>query len=156
MPTYNPGGACHILEYQADQQQLSYGLWVVHMPFPVEMTQWKGGNGGVPTYAPHQYFPPQFIFPHPLATHPLSQVILQHSLWNQGSVINSKPIDLGSKYHHWLMMPPDDKICNKFQWPKYNKAIFFPPPSTHWALRWLKTQGFSSCQHNSPTLSPIW
>ena len=64
LPTYNLGGD-HILK----------NIPRLSKHFSISMIT---GGSGVPTYAPHQYFPPHFIYPHPLAVanQHLSQVFL--------------------------------------------------------------------------------
>ena len=64
LPTYNLGGD-HILK----------NIPRLSKHFSISLIT---GGSGVPTYAPHQYFPPHFIYPHPLAVanQHLSQVFL--------------------------------------------------------------------------------
>ena len=64
LPTYNLGGD-HILK-KISRLLKNFSISLIT------------GGSGVPTYAPHQYFPPHFIYPHPLAVanQHLSQVFL--------------------------------------------------------------------------------
>ena len=64
LPAYNLGGD-HILK-KISRLSKNFSISLIT------------GGSGVPTYAPHQYFPPHFIYPHPLAlaNQHLSQVFL--------------------------------------------------------------------------------